>query len=95
LAPLAAETFNEAKSDLKLLEYAALGLPAVASPVGPYRGATTSLTVRAERVTDWVEQTAVCLTGSLSPRERDALVRSRTMSPQTLERWARLVTGQP
>jgi hypothetical protein len=39
LAPLAADPFNDSKSDLKLLEYAALGLAAVASARGPYAGA--------------------------------------------------------
>ena len=34
LAPLVANTFNAAKSDVKLLDYAALGLPALCSP-GP------------------------------------------------------------
>lgn len=37
IVPLAAHPFNEAKSWLKGLEYAALGVPFVASPTGPYR----------------------------------------------------------
>lgn len=37
LAPLADHPFNRAKSDLKVLEYGALGIPVVASNVGPYR----------------------------------------------------------
>jgi glycosyltransferase involved in cell wall biosynthesis len=36
LAPLARHPFNEAKSPIKALEYAALGIPVIASPVGPY-----------------------------------------------------------
>ncbi len=36
LAPLAPTPFNACKSDLKVLEYAALGLPVVASRFGPY-----------------------------------------------------------
>jgi glycosyltransferase involved in cell wall biosynthesis len=39
LAPLADDPFNNSKSDLKLLEYAALGLAAVASSRGPYAAA--------------------------------------------------------
>lgn len=39
LAPLKATRFNESKSDIKLVEYAALGIPAVVSDVGPYRRA--------------------------------------------------------
>lgn len=46
LAPLVASPFNDAKSDLKFLEYTALGLATVASRTGPYadlaeRGALT------------------------------------------------------
>jgi hypothetical protein len=95
LAPLADEPFNESKSDLKLLEYAGLGLPAVASPVGPYRDAPAALARRAVGLADWVEQVAACLAGPDSSSARQALVRSRTMSPTTLERWTRLVSGQP
>jgi glycosyltransferase involved in cell wall biosynthesis len=36
LAPLRAHIFNKSKSNLKALEYAALGIPVVASSVGPY-----------------------------------------------------------
>ena len=39
LAPLADAPFNHAKSPLKYLDYAALGLPAVFSQVMPYMGA--------------------------------------------------------
>ncbi len=36
VAPLTPTSFNDAKSDLKILEYARLGLPVVASDYGPY-----------------------------------------------------------
>ncbi len=36
LAPLRPTPFNDAKSDIKLLEYAALGIPAIVSDTGPY-----------------------------------------------------------
>lgn len=39
IAPLAKTPFNDAKSDLKFLEYTALGLPTVASADSPYAGA--------------------------------------------------------
>lgn len=38
IAPLADTTFNRARSDIKLKEYAAAGVPWLASPVGPYVG---------------------------------------------------------
>lgn len=36
LAPLTDSTFNRSKSPIKALEYAALGIPVIASAVGPY-----------------------------------------------------------
>ena len=38
LAPLEDNAFNECKSNLRLLEYGALGLPVIASDLLPYRG---------------------------------------------------------
>jgi hypothetical protein len=38
IAPLADIPFNRARSDVKLKEYASVGLPWLASPVGPYLG---------------------------------------------------------
>jgi glycosyltransferase involved in cell wall biosynthesis len=38
LAPLASTRFNESKSHLKALEYAAMGIPVIASDFGPYPG---------------------------------------------------------
>jgi glycosyltransferase involved in cell wall biosynthesis len=38
LAPLVPSVFNQAKSPIKTAEYAALGIPAIASDVGPYPG---------------------------------------------------------
>jgi glycosyltransferase involved in cell wall biosynthesis len=38
IAPLADVTFNRAKSNVKLKEYAAAGVPWLASPIGPYEG---------------------------------------------------------
>jgi glycosyltransferase involved in cell wall biosynthesis len=38
IAPLAETAVNEARSDVKLKEYAAAGVPWLASPIGPYAG---------------------------------------------------------
>jgi hypothetical protein len=96
LAPLADEPFNAMKSDLKLLEYAGLGLPAVASPVGPYRDAPPALARHAQGVDSWVEQVATCLAEPAAvSAARETLVKDRTMSRETLQRWVRLVSGQP
>lgn len=41
IAPLRPHLFNRAKSSLKFMEYAALGIPTIASDVGPYAEAIT------------------------------------------------------
>lgn len=38
IAPIVDSPFNAARSDIKLKEYAALGIPWLASPIGPYAG---------------------------------------------------------
>jgi glycosyltransferase involved in cell wall biosynthesis len=38
IAPIASNDFNAIRSDVKLKEYAAMGLPWLASPIGPYAG---------------------------------------------------------
>jgi glycosyltransferase involved in cell wall biosynthesis len=43
LAPLERNSFNEAKSNLRLLEYGALGWAVIASDIEPYRGAPVTL----------------------------------------------------
>lgn len=56
LAPLADTKFNQSKSNLKYLEYSALGIATIASPVGPYNCITHSengLLARSEK--GWYE----------------------------------------
>lgn len=57
IAPLVPHVFNESKSYIKALEYAALGIPTVASNVGPYKdfvehGVTGFLV---DKPGDWME----------------------------------------
>ena len=52
VAPLQDNAFNRAKSDLKILEYGALGIPVIASPVGPYHG--TPVLLAADR-DGWID----------------------------------------
>ncbi|MFD5089337.1 glycosyltransferase [Amycolatopsis thailandensis] len=55
LAPLRPTPFNDAKSDVKLLEYAALGIPAIASDTGPYQRAEAAgaLALLCRTARDW------------------------------------------
>lgn len=58
LVPLRLTPFNEAKSDLKGLEYAAAGIPFIAAPSGPYRALRDdwgSCVRVARKSADWVK----------------------------------------
>jgi glycosyltransferase involved in cell wall biosynthesis len=69
LAPLTGSPFNTSKSAIKLLDYAALGLAAVASDVAAYRGSPGGATL--------VENTASAWCEALSWLIRDAASRRR------------------
>lgn len=54
ICPLRRTPFNECKSDIKFLEYSALGIPTVASSVASYRTIKHGKTgYRARNATDW------------------------------------------
>lgn len=88
LVPLMACRFNECKSDLKGLEYAALGIPFIASPTGPYRdlaAAGVGVTARTPRV--WRE--AICEALD-DPRPRPEIIdyaRTRTFETNHHAWW--------
>jgi GT2 family glycosyltransferase/glycosyltransferase involved in cell wall biosynthesis len=69
LAPLADSRFNEAKSAIKLLDYAALGLATVASDVAAYRGLPNACALVANTTLAWYE--------AVSRLIRDAAARRR------------------
>lgn len=54
IAPLEINAFNEAKSNLKLLEYGVLGYPVVCSDIVPYQGGFPVTRVR-NRPQDWIK----------------------------------------
>jgi hypothetical protein len=54
LAPLEVNRFNECKSNLRLLEYGALGWPVIATDIAPYRG-TLPVTRVKNTTAAWVE----------------------------------------
>jgi glycosyltransferase involved in cell wall biosynthesis len=73
VAPLAPNAFNEAKSALKFLEYAALGVPGIFSNVGEYDTAIenrrTGLLIDSNRADDW-EEAIIELASNCSLREK-------------------------
>ena len=82
LAPLVDTAFNRAKSDIKLLEYAALGLLPVASDIAAYR---TDAAAGAILVDDWNTALAAVLDSREDARARAAQAYAHV--------WARRTTG--
>jgi O-antigen biosynthesis protein len=68
IAPLADSVFNRLKSDIKVLEYTALGLPSIASPVGPYRALET--VDLCESQDEWYKSFATFVTDGANLDER-------------------------
>lgn len=90
IAPLADVSFNRARSNCKLKEYAAVGTPWLASPVGPYAGLGEREGGRLVADGDWQAALERLLD---SPRERAKLAkrgrrwaRGHAMS-RNVERW--------
>lgn len=95
LAPLRDNRFNEAKSNLKYLEYSMFKIPTVASPVYPYTRTIThgedGILVKKNRHQEWLRQ----LTRLVEDRaERDRLarnayatVRDRFHLKTNVQRW--------
>jgi glycosyltransferase involved in cell wall biosynthesis len=67
VAPLAQIPFNQAKSNLRLLEYGILGIPVVCSDIDPYRGSPACC----------VENTKKAWTTALRQRIHDTKARER------------------
>lgn len=82
LAPLADAEFNRYKSDLKWLEYTALGLPVVASDVEAYAGIEEGVTGRcAVHVSCWVDAIELLAASSQGVVEHAwAMLETRTLN---------------
>jgi hypothetical protein len=94
LAPLVDDYFNAAKSDLKLLEYAALGLPTVASNVGPYRDHLQPSVVVDNTTAAWKSGITKVLAKSLGEVRLGGTqsVANRAMSDEHVRRWVETIT---
>lgn len=90
IAPLEIIPFNEAKSNLRLLEYGVLGYPVVCSDIYPYRGDFPVTRVR-NRDQEWVD----AILHMISDRDKCAdagdrlrdYVYSHWMMEDNLDRW--------
>ncbi len=92
IAPLEDNRFNACKSNLRLLEYGACGVPVVCSDVGPYRDTTLPVTPVRNRHRDWVsairahlaDPAASALAGS---QLREIVLRDWMLEGAGLEQW--------
>jgi len=100
IAPLVDDQLNASKSDLKLLEYGALGLPALASKVGPYQNAdelAMLVDTRAGRK-GWIEALCELLSDRAAARKfgrvsRERVLSERVFNDQSVGEWGRLILG--
>jgi len=96
VAPLVHDDLNASKSDLKLLEYAVAGLPAIATDYGPYSGqhdlallvdnSPEAWAAAIARVVDDRDETLA--------RQREAariVARDRTWTPELIEWWVHVL----
>ena len=90
VAPLAKNDFNRCKSNLKLLEYGALGIPVVCTDIEPYRGAPVQ---RLENQPDlWIDALRARIHdpdgGRLEGEQLASWVRAGWMLEDHLDTWA-------
>ena len=95
LAPLVDDEFNAVKSDLKLLEYAAMRLPVVASDAGPYAGQHAMAHLVQPGCEPWAAAVADALGGGQGdePATRAAHVRRERVLAPTADAWLAAVLG--
>jgi glycosyltransferase involved in cell wall biosynthesis len=97
LAPLADDPFNRSKSDLKLLEYAALGLAAVASRRGPYAAVPDLAITVDDDVTSWATAVASLLRNDRWRRAAAAahatVQARRSIDRAWVEHWIATICG--
>jgi glycosyltransferase involved in cell wall biosynthesis len=93
IAPLADIPFNRARSDIKLKEYAAAGIPWLASPVGPYAALGERQGGRLIPADGWFDALEAMVTRAgereALGRAAEAWAREQTID-EVADRWERL-----
>lgn len=91
LAPLACNEFNEAKSNLKILEYGVLGYPVLCSNLRPYQDAPVALSENSSRA--WIDSIGKLLEDrhvlSLRGKRLQRWVLEGWMLDQHIDEWAK------
>ena len=86
LAPLAINEFNEAKSDLRILQYGILGYPVIATDIFPYQAAPVT------RVTNdpksWAQAIRDHINNSDSSKIHGEKLRQWVLSHRMFDQWA-------
>lgn len=99
LAPLTPSKFNESKSNLRWLEASALGLPTVASDVGPYRAIVHGETGLLARTTDeWIAALRRLIEDAEERRAMGARAHQHvwsTWGPDRVQAWVNVVGVGP
>jgi len=98
IAPLADNTFNSAKSDIKFLELAALGIPTIASDVAPYRSIRhedTGILIRQEH--EWTKRLKWTVdhpdeAAAMGARGKEYVAANRTTA-HTASLWLKALEG--
>jgi len=94
LAPLAPDEVNTTKSDLKLLEYAMLGLPAVATDFGPYGDRPELASVVSNDLDAWSTAVAHAMQApERAQRAREWVMEERLLDIEAVRRWTATVVG--
>ncbi|MBV8777440.1 MAG: glycosyltransferase, partial [Alphaproteobacteria bacterium] len=84
VAPLERHPFNEAKSNLRLLEYGVLGYPVVCTDILPYQGALPVTRV-ANRHRDWVRAIREAIADRTAARAAGETLRAAVVADWMLE----------
>lgn len=92
LAPVEQNLFNECKSNLRLLEYGACGVPVICSDVRCYREDALPVMRVKNRFRDWVEAIRMHLadldaTARQGDELRDVVLRDWMLQGETLDAW--------
>jgi len=89
LAPLNTAKFNLSKSNVKLLEYGALGIPCIYSPVGPYTEVVDGETgFLASTKQEWLEKASILVESSIARMEVSNRALKYVTERYDIRKWA-------